>query len=151
MLISLGSRQFWEVVYKMFDQDHDNKINFKEYLVALTTITKGTIEEKLRSNFLFFLEFSFFFGIHYFLLVVFSIYDKDGNGFLSRNEIFEVVHVQSRLTDQFFGSKIETEESILEISDGLYTTLKVSFWVPVTAYLFCLVFRRNETIGGSFV
>ena len=82
---------------------------------------------------------------------MFSIYDKDGNGFLSRNEIFEVVHVQSRLTDQFFGSKIETEESILEISDGLYTTLKVSFWVPVTAYLFCLVFRRNETIGGSFV
>lgn len=51
----------------------DGKIDFMEYVAAVNLILRGKLEDKLKWSF--------------------KVYDRDGNGSLSRQEVGHVVHV----------------------------------------------------------
>lgn len=58
-------------VFKLFDQDHDGSISFEEFVLGLSVVARGTIEEKL--------------------LWAFSLYDVNGDGRITMDEMIDVV------------------------------------------------------------
>eukprot|EP00300_Choanocystis_sp_HF-7_P013954 c18516_g1_i1.p1 GENE.c18516_g1_i1~~c18516_g1_i1.p1 ORF type:complete len:178 (-),score=51.74 c18516_g1_i1:36-569(-) len=69
-------------VVAIFDVNHDESINFKEFITALSVFSaQGSREEKLK--------------------FAFKIYDIDGDGFISNGELFQVLKmmVGTNLTD----------------------------------------------------
>ncbi|ELW66044.1 guanylyl cyclase-activating protein 2 [Tupaia chinensis] len=63
--------QYVEGMFRAFDKNGDNTIDFLEYVAALNLVLRGTLEHKLKWTF--------------------KIYDKDGNGCINRTELLEIV------------------------------------------------------------
>ncbi|XP_070605018.1 guanylyl cyclase-activating protein 2 isoform X2 [Erythrolamprus reginae] len=63
--------EYVDSMFKAFDKNGDNTIDFLEYVAALNMVLRGKLEHKLRWTF--------------------KIYDKDGNGCIDRPELLEII------------------------------------------------------------
>ncbi|XP_023423133.1 calaxin-like [Cavia porcellus] len=95
-------------VFCAFDRDNDNYINLEEWIRGLSVFLRGTFEEKMK--------------------FCFEVYYLNGDGYISREEIFEMLK-NSIHQD----SPEETDEGIRELVDIIVTKMdydndgKISF------------------------
>eukprot|EP00004_Rigifila_ramosa_P023817 TRINITY_DN674_c2_g1_i1.p1 TRINITY_DN674_c2_g1~~TRINITY_DN674_c2_g1_i1.p1 ORF type:complete len:190 (-),score=65.70 TRINITY_DN674_c2_g1_i1:156-695(-) len=86
-----------ELVFGAFDDNKDGSINFKEFICALSIMTRGSPDEKL--------EFAF------------MMYDLDGNGFITREEMHQIMDSFYKLVGglvTFSGDKYETPDTFVK-------------------------------------
>uniref|UniRef100_H2XXP3 EF-hand domain-containing protein n=1 Tax=Ciona intestinalis TaxID=7719 RepID=H2XXP3_CIOIN len=72
-LYDAKEREKVEQVFKTFDQNNDGTIDFREFMIALSCLSKGTLEQKLS--------------------LAFYLYDENGDGVLSFEEVLDIVKV----------------------------------------------------------
>ncbi|XP_066541613.1 guanylyl cyclase-activating protein 2-like isoform X2 [Hoplias malabaricus] len=68
---------YMENLFRSFDTNHDNTIDFMEYVAALHLVLRGRLEDKLKWSF--------------------KVYDRDGNGRLDRQEVKQVIKIIYKL------------------------------------------------------
>ncbi|ELU07447.1 hypothetical protein CAPTEDRAFT_226463 [Capitella teleta] len=82
------AKKFASHVFKHLDGDASGRIDFREFIQAISVQMKGSTEQKLQW--------------------VFDLYDLDGTGFIEKNELLEMVNSQYRLK----GSTISPDENM---------------------------------------
>ncbi|XP_036441087.1 guanylyl cyclase-activating protein 2-like [Colossoma macropomum] len=64
---------YMETIFRSFDTNQDNAIDFMEYVAALHLVLRGKLEDRLKWSF--------------------KVYDKDGNGRLDRQEVKHIIKI----------------------------------------------------------
>ncbi|KAL5021704.1 hypothetical protein ScPMuIL_000859, partial [Solemya velum] len=90
---------FSEHMFRSFDLDKNGRVDFREFLIGLSVVSSLDIEKKLKWSF--------------------NMYDIDGNGYISQDEMIEILRAvlqMNMLTDHHSGN-VETPE---EMADKLF-------------------------------
>jgi Ca2+-binding EF-hand superfamily protein len=86
-----------DLIFNTFDYDKDGQINFKDVTTGLSIIARGDPDEKLE--------------------LAFRLYDLDGNGVISREEMSQVIESYYKLVGPLIsssGKKYETPEQLVD-------------------------------------
>jgi Ca2+-binding EF-hand superfamily protein len=93
--------EFAEYVFDVFDENKNGKIDFKEFICALSVTSRGQLEEKLQCISLSRTSFSASPSSLAFLLSgAFQLYDIDKDGFITYNEMLQIVRSIYKMTGE---------------------------------------------------
>ncbi|XP_062249005.1 guanylyl cyclase-activating protein 2-like [Platichthys flesus] len=85
-----------ENMFRAFDKNGDNTIDFLEFVAALNLVFRGDLEHKLRWSF--------------------KVYDKDGNGFVDRDELRAIIDSIYRIKK---GSRTDSSSCQLSVDEAV--------------------------------
>eukprot|EP01117_Protostelium_nocturnum_P006490 TRINITY_DN2340_c0_g1_i1.p1 TRINITY_DN2340_c0_g1~~TRINITY_DN2340_c0_g1_i1.p1 ORF type:complete len:187 (+),score=49.83 TRINITY_DN2340_c0_g1_i1:78-638(+) len=86
-----------DLVFNVFDDDKDGSINFQEFVAALSVMTRGEPKEKLE--------------------LAFNMYDLDGNGFIDKKEMSQIMESFFKLVGPlitFSGKRYDSATQLVE-------------------------------------
>ncbi|XP_068170853.1 guanylyl cyclase-activating protein 2-like [Antennarius striatus] len=69
--------QYMDCIFRAFDMNQDNTMDFLEYVAAINLVLRGRLEDKLRWSF--------------------KVFDSDDNGRLDRQELLKIVKIIHRI------------------------------------------------------
>ncbi|MED6260757.1 hypothetical protein ATANTOWER_028155 [Ataeniobius toweri] len=87
---------FLETIFRSFDTNQDNTLDFIEYVAALNLILRGSLEERLKWSF--------------------KMYDRDENGKLDRKEVKSLIRILHKIKLQ----KTEVSLTPSQICDRIF-------------------------------
>lgn len=115
-------------VFNTLDQDNSGIVSFEEFVQGLSVLSRGSLEEKLRWTF--------------------SLYDINGDGFITREEMTDIVtaiyELMGRLPDT-----LPDEDRIKSKVEGLFNKMDVNRDGVVTLDEFLDCCRKDESISRS--
>ena len=76
-------------VFRAFDEDMDGYISMKDWCGGLSTFLRGSLEEKTKCKFSTENDKHIFKS--HFLLDTFKVFDLNGDGYISREEMFQLL------------------------------------------------------------
>jgi Ca2+-binding EF-hand superfamily protein len=101
--------EFAEYVFKVFDENKNGTIDFKEFICALSVTSRGRLDEKLKCE-----QHPLNILAKSYLLSpgAFQLYDIDGDGFITYDEMLQIVQSIYKMTGQMV--KLPTDEDTPE-------------------------------------
>ena len=110
-------------IFRMYDANDDGKIDFKEFMIVLTVISKGTPEENLEQ--------------------IFRIFDVNNDGHISKKELYRVVKDLYTLMGKEDNPDQETEKTL---TDMAFTEMDVDGDSKISRDEFVRASQGNERI-----
>lgn len=95
---------FSDQVFRTFDKNVDNKVDFRELAIAMSVILRGTQDEKLKW--------------------AFSMYDLDGNGYITKDEMLEIVKAINKMAGSEDGNVSNESTSPEDHVDKIFKELE---------------------------
>ncbi|XP_046844041.1 neuronal calcium sensor 1-like isoform X1 [Xenia sp. Carnegie-2017] len=94
------SSEFAAFVFKVFDKNMNGKIEFEEFMIALSVTSRGRLDEKLRW--------------------VFTLCDLDNDGYITRAEMLNILESIHKMTSDTGILKMDTaEKRVNKIFDSM--------------------------------
>uniref|UniRef100_A0A8C7T091 Guanylyl cyclase-activating protein 2 n=1 Tax=Oncorhynchus mykiss TaxID=8022 RepID=A0A8C7T091_ONCMY len=97
--------EYAESMFRAFDKNGDNTIDFLEFVAALNLVFRGDLEHKLRWSF--------------------KVYDKDGNGYVDRTELRAIIDSIYRLKKTSKREQEDMQLSVNEVCERILKTVDV--------------------------
>ncbi|EGC34984.1 calcium-binding protein [Dictyostelium purpureum] len=100
--MGVGDTFLQDLLFNVFDKNKDGTINFQEFVCGLSSLTRGTPEEKI--------EFAF------------SLYDLDGSGYITKMEMEKILESMYKLVGTFVtcsGKKFDLQDLIDQFFDTM--------------------------------
>ncbi|OQR90034.1 hypothetical protein THRCLA_09458 [Thraustotheca clavata] len=119
-------------LYQVFDKDGNGTIDFREFIIGLNSLVKGTLEQKLDT--------------------LFALYDKDGSGTISVSELVLILNggqeKMSQLAvyiDNYFATVDTNGDNV--ITEEEFATAAVLEPLVLEALTKSLAFNRHTTLS----
>lgn len=93
--------EFAKHVFRVFDQNADGKLDFREFVCGFSIVLRGRMEDKLKFSF--------------------QMYDINGNGFISREEMSEVLAAMYKVESSL--SNVLDREDPEERTDSIFNQM----------------------------
>ncbi|XP_074523009.1 guanylyl cyclase-activating protein 2-like [Halichoeres trimaculatus] len=113
---------YMETIFRSFDTNKDNTLDFLEYVAALHLILRGNLEDRLKWSF--------------------KMYDKDGNGKLDRQEVKRIIRIMYKLKLQ----KSDINMTPSEICDRIFELVDVNKDGQITLSEFMEGAQKDEWV-----
>ncbi|XP_071627645.1 calsenilin isoform X1 [Temnothorax longispinosus] len=101
-----NTSQYAHYVFNTLDQDHSGLLSFEDFVTGLSVLSRGSIDEKLRWTF--------------------SLYDINGDGCITREEMTDIVTAVYELMGKFSDPNLDHEGVRLKV-DRMFQRKKTSF------------------------
>ncbi|XP_067091218.1 guanylate cyclase activator 1g [Osmerus mordax] len=95
---SVEESLYMELIFRSFDTNRDNVIDFMEFVAAVHLVLRGKLEDRLKWSF--------------------KVYDRDGNGKLDRQEVKHIVKIIYKINQNNTGmTPNEVCDKLFELVD----------------------------------
>lgn len=119
---------FSDLVFNIYDTDNSGTVDFKEFITALSISSRGTIDEKLRW--------------------AFKLYDQNGDGKISAQEMLRIVEAIYKLIGSMM--KVPEDESTPEKRvNKLFSMMDVDHDGQITFDEFCEGSKKDQSIVSA--
>ncbi|MFT7806826.1 guanylyl cyclase-activating protein 2-like [Arapaima gigas] len=115
-----------ESMFRAFDKNGDNTIDFLEYVAALNLVFRGSLEHKLRWSF--------------------KVYDKDGNGYVDKSEVQEIVEAIYRIKRSLKREPSYQQLSAAEVCERIFQVVDSNGDGKITLEEFIEGARRDQWV-----
>lgn len=95
-----------DLVFNSFDLNKDGAIEFSEFILAMSCMTRGTPDEKL--------EFAF------------SLYDLDNDGYITREEMLSIVRCLGKMLGDLVTAQGDSYDSPEALVDRLFSSMDIN-------------------------
>lgn len=122
------SSTYAHFVFNVFDQDRDGTVSFEEFVTGLSVLARGTVQEKL--------------------LWAFSLYDTDGDGVITHDDLLDVVSAIYDLMGKY-AEPVITPDTAREHVDRVFQKMDTDNDGVITIDEFMEACRTDENISKS--
>ncbi|KAL0130027.1 hypothetical protein PUN28_001961 [Cardiocondyla obscurior] len=123
-----NTSQYAHYVFNTLDQDHSGLLSFEDFVTGLSILSRGSIDEKLRWTF--------------------SLYDINGDGCITREEMTDIVNAVYELMGKFADPNLD-HEGVRERVDRMFQKMDCNRDGVVTLSEFLEACRADPDISTS--
>lgn len=123
-----NSSQYAHYVFNTLDQDHSGLISFEDFVQGLSILSRGSLDEKLRWTF--------------------SLYDINGDGFITREEMTDIVSAIYDLMGKIAEPSVD-DDTVKDKVDRIFKKMDSNKDGVVTLDEFLECCRKDEDISAS--